>query len=218
MDELPQVIPIFPLPNVVLFPHVELPLHIFEPRYRAMVDDAMQGDRLVDIVVLRGDWRRDYHGAPEVFPLGCVGRITNFSPLPDGRSNLVLRGERRFTIRDEVAGTEYRRARVDWQPCVPEEGATAAALERRLKDSVSRLLARRDRELTADFWDRLPRETERLVNSLASALDLPTIEKLALLECDAVRTRAERLLEVLEFHLAPGAPAIAGAADDEPRH
>jgi Lon protease-like protein len=218
MADLPDVIPIFPLPNVVLFPHVDLPLHIFEPRYRAMVRDATEGDGLVGMVVLRGDWRRDYHGAPEVFPLGCVGRIETFSPLPDGRSNLVLRGERRFTIREEIPGTEYRRARVEWQRCVPEEGPTATALNQRLKDSVSRLLARRDRELTPDFWDRLPGETERLVNTLAGALDLPTIEKLALLECDAVRTRAERLLEVLEFHLAPGASALAGAGDDEPRH
>lgn len=217
MADLPEVIPIFPLPNVVLFPWVDLPLHIFEPRYRAMVRDARAGDELIGMVVLRGNWRRDYHGSPEVFPLGCVGRITAFSPLPDGRSNLVLRGERRFRIREEVPGREYRRARVEWLACTRDEEEVCASLNQRLKTSVSRLLARRHRELSPEIWERLPRDTERLVNTLAGALDLPTIEKLALLECDAVRTRAERLLEVLEFHLAGGA-ALAGAGDDEPRH
>lgn len=219
MADLPAAIPIFPLPNVVLFPHTDLPLHIFEPRYREMVADAMAGDRLIGMVLLRGDWRRDYHGAPEVFPLGCVGRIENFELQPDGRSNLVLKGLARFDITGEIEGKSYRRARVAWR----SDGEDAARqeigeLNARLQSSVARLLTRREREVPPDLWEKLPRGTGLLVNTLASVLDLAAIEKLALLECDDARTRAERLLEVLEFRLAGGAAFAASAADDEPRH
>jgi len=215
---MPEVVRIFPLPNVVLFPHVDLPLHIFEPRYREMADDAMAGDRRIGMVLLRGDWRRDYHGAPEVFTLGCVGRIESFEKLPDGRSNLVLRGERRFRIRDEVDGRAFRQARVEWLADREDDAGELADVNRRLESSVARLLARRNREVPPDLWQRLPRETGLLVNTLASVLDLAAIEKLALLECDDVAQRAQRLLEVLEFHLADSAPPAAGARDEEPRH
>ena len=217
--QLPAEIPIFPLPNVVLFPQTDLPLHIFEPRYREMVSDAMAGDRLIGMVLLRGDWRREYHGAPDVFALGCVGRIETFEELPDGRSNLVLRGLARFDVTGEVEGRAYRRARVSWRA----EDEQASAEERpdlnvRIRTSVARLLARREREVSADLWERLPRGTGLLVNTVASVLDLAPIEKLALLECDDAGSRAERLLEVLEFRLAGGALAPDGSGDDEPRH
>ncbi|MEW6269544.1 MAG: LON peptidase substrate-binding domain-containing protein [Thermodesulfobacteriota bacterium] len=218
MAELPEVIPVFPLPNAVLFPHVDLPLHIFEPRYRDMVRDAMAGDRLIGMVLLRGDWRKDYHGAPEVFPVGCVGRIERFALLPDGRSNLVLHGLRRFKILEELAGRTYRLARVEWCADVPDPAGEAAGPAPRLKSSVSRLLARRARELPADLWERLPRDSEMLVNTLASVLDLEPIEKLALLECDRVCERTERLLEILEFHLARSGVPASTPRDDEPRH
>ena len=75
MSELPDIIPVFPLPNVVLFPRVQLPLHIFEPRYRAMVRDVMEADPpLIGMALLRGDWQEQYEGNPQVFPVGCVGR------------------------------------------------------------------------------------------------------------------------------------------------
>jgi uncharacterized protein len=212
------VVRLFPLPNVVLFPHVELPLHIFEPRYREMVDDAMAGDRRIGMVLLRGDWRRDYHGAPEVFTLGCVGKIETFSQMPDGRSNLVLRGERRFNIREELAGRAFRQARVEWLVDAGEDAGEIADTTLRLKSSVSRLLSRRDRELPPDLWQKLPRETGLLVNTLASVLDLAAIERLALLECGDVALRAHRLLEILEFHLADSGPVAAGMRDEEPRH
>jgi Lon protease-like protein len=214
----PDSIRIFPLPNVVLFPHVDLPLHIFEPRYREMVDDALAGDRLIGMVLLRGDWRKDYHGAPDVFPLGCVGRIETFSQLPDGRSNLVLRGARRFEIRGEIAGRSFRQARVEWRPDGGDQGAEVGAINAQLQTSVSRLLARRERAMSPDLWQRLPRATALLVNTLASVLDLAAIEKLALLECDDAIARAERLLEILEFHLADNASASAVGRDEEPRH
>ena len=101
---LPPTIPIFPLPNVVLFPNVFLPLHIFEPRYRQMVEDALDGDRIIGMVLLRPGWEGDYEGRPPVYPIGCAGVITHAERLADGRYNIVLRGMEKFRIASEDGG------------------------------------------------------------------------------------------------------------------
>src|SRR5689334_10689370 len=103
---LPAEIPIFPLPNVVLFPSALLPLHIFEPRYRAMVADALEGERLIGMVMLRPGWETHYEQSPEVFPVGCAGFITYADRLPDGRYNIMLRGLERFRIEAERPARE----------------------------------------------------------------------------------------------------------------
>src|SRR5882724_2803444 len=108
-----DLLPIFPLPNVVLFPNVFLPLHIFEPRYREMVADAVAGDRMLGIVLLRPGWERDYEGRPPVYPIGCSGVITHVERLPDGRYNIVLRGMERFRIREEDTSRPYRLAAIE---------------------------------------------------------------------------------------------------------
>src|SRR5215468_2392515 len=107
-----DLLPLFPLPNVVLFPNVFLPLHIFEPRYRAMVSDALASDRMIGMVLLKPGWESEYEGRPPVYPTGCSGVITHVDRLPDGRYNLVLRGVERFRIVEEEAGGSYRRANV----------------------------------------------------------------------------------------------------------
>ncbi len=220
MDELPEIVPIFPLPNVVLFPDVDLPLHIFEPRYREMVSDAMEGDRLIGMTLLRGDWRKDYHGAPEIFPVGCVGRIVDFHLLPDGRSNLLLRGLRCFEIVAEVGGRAYRRARVRWRARASAEGTSGlAGVGDRLRASVTRLLARSEGGVPQDLWGKLPTDVEKLINALAFALELAAIEKLALLECPDAATRSERLLEIIEFRLADRGFGPSGTRqEEEPWH
>src|SRR5215213_7213388 len=110
---LPPTIPLFPLPTVVLFPNVFLPLHIFEPRYREMVADALAGDRVIGMVLLRPGWETNYEGQPPVYPIGCSGVITHSERLADGRYNIVLRGVERFRIVEEDHGRSYRRAIVD---------------------------------------------------------------------------------------------------------
>jgi Lon protease-like protein len=104
---LPPAIPIFPLPNVVLVPHGSLPLHIFEPRYREMVGDALDGDRLIGMVLLRPGWEGDYQGRPPVYPIGCAGVITHHDRMADGRYNIVLRGLEKFRITGENAMRAY---------------------------------------------------------------------------------------------------------------
>jgi len=110
MDSL---LPIFPLPNVVLFPNVFLPLHIFEPRYREMVADAVANDRLIGMVLLRPGWEHDYEKQPPVYPIGCSGVMTHVEQLADGRYNIVLRGIDRFRILEEDYRRSYRRAAVE---------------------------------------------------------------------------------------------------------
>src|SRR5262245_27423029 len=101
---LPSETPLFPLPNVELFPAAFLPLHLFEPRYRHMAADAHAGERLIGMVLLRPGWETDYAGLPAVYPIGCAGFITHAERLGDGRYNIVLRGMDKFRILEEPGG------------------------------------------------------------------------------------------------------------------
>src|SRR4051794_26204985 len=113
---LPAQIPIFPLPSVVLFPGVSLPLHIFEPRYREMIAHALTADHLIGMVLLREGWQGDYEGRPPVFAVGCTGVVTHWEMLGDGRYNIILRGIDRFRILDENHERSYRRALIEPLP------------------------------------------------------------------------------------------------------
>ena len=113
---LPPQIPVFPLPGVVLFPNVFLPLHIFEPRYRAMVSDALSGDRMIGMLLLRPGYDADYEGRPPVYTTGCAGLITHSEALPDGRFNIVLRGIEKFRVVTEDHSQQYRVARIEPLP------------------------------------------------------------------------------------------------------
>src|SRR3954451_8373544 len=113
---LPPTIPIFPLPNVVLFPNVFLPLHIFEPRYRQMVDESLKGDRIIGMVLLRPGWEGDYDGRPAVYQIGCAGVIPHADRRADGRFNIVLRSMEKFRITAEEETRQSRLAQVDPTP------------------------------------------------------------------------------------------------------
>ncbi|MSQ46929.1 MAG: hypothetical protein EXR78_00850 [Deltaproteobacteria bacterium] len=198
MVELPSLIPIFPLPNVVLFPQVMLPLHIFEPRYRKMVRDTeSQSPPLIGMALLRGNWQDQYEGNPEVFSIGCAGEMVRVSPLPDGRFNLLLQGLRRYHIREEVFTEGYRQARVEWDPPLKEEldagrrQGLRQMLDQYLKknEQVRKILS--DPNLDDDF----------LVNFFAFHLDFSPIEKQSLLEVQPLVERADRLREMLDFKL-----------------
>jgi len=98
---LPAVIPIFPLESPTLFPNGTFPLHIFEPRYRAMIADALKGDRIIGMVMLQPGHESEYEGRPPIFPIGCAGLITDYEQLPDGRYNIVLGGLVKFRVTGE---------------------------------------------------------------------------------------------------------------------
>jgi uncharacterized protein len=214
-----DLLPIFPLPNVVLFPNVFLPLHIFEARYREMVADALASDRLIGMVLLRPGWERDYEGRPPVYPIGCSGVITHVERLADGRYNIVLRGLERFRIVGEEDGKTYRRASIEPLAERTLEGDERQAVRNtraRLEALLAATLRRAHRE-TQDAAPDLRTASamcdEDLVNALAQYLDLEPLERQALLEHDSLRSRAESLVELLEMKLliarTPGLSNVA---------
>ncbi len=219
-----ELLPIFPLPNVVLFPGVFLPLHIFEPRYREMVADALSADRMIGMVLLRPGWQPQYEGRPAVYPMGCSGVITHVESLPDGRYNIVLRGVERFRILEEDDAKSYRQAIVESVPDLAGTGDDHAALRRQrmkletlLAPAIERSVSGAGRlETIAGGRDpKIPSTMadEDLVNALAQYLDLEPLEKQALLEQQSLRSRAESLVELLEMKIliarTPGVSNVA---------
>ena len=193
-----ELLPLFPLPNVVLFPNVFLPLHIFEPRYRAMVADAIAGDRMIGMVLLRPGWEHDTEGSPLVFDVGCSGVITHVEQLADGRYNIVLRGVERFRVLEEDRSLAYRRGIVEPLSERPMDSADRAGV-RRQRAKLESMLAASTEPRGPD--PRIPSTMgdEDLVNALAQYLDFEPLEKQALLEQHSLRTRAESLVELLEI-------------------
>jgi len=194
---LPAQIPIFPLPSVVLFPEVTLPLHIFEPRYREMVADALAGDHLIGMVLLRPGWEPEYEGRPLVYDVGCVGVISHHERLADGRYNIVLQGVDRVRLTGETDDRPYRRAFIE------PLGDPLPSTEREpLREARHRLEA-----LVAPFADpsggdlRIPASVPdvELVNALAQYLPLEPVEKQALLEREGVLARCHALIDLLEM-------------------
>jgi len=197
---LPEVIPLFPLPNVVFFPRMPLPLHVFEPRYRQMVRDAAEGPRLIGMVLLRDGWQGDYQGRPQVFGTGTVGEMVRTEELPDGRANIVLRGLREFTIERELPpATPYRQAAVRWRP--PLDETLAPGRRAAIAAGVHRWLARLGQPAAAERLLSEPLDDETFVNFFAQQLELSPIEKQALLEAPGLGARADRLSDVLEFRV-----------------
>lgn len=197
---LPATLPLFPLPNVVLFPNVFLPLHIFEPRYRQMVNEALARDRMIGMVLLKPGFETEYERCPAVYGVGCAGSITHVERLPDGRFNIVLQGLEKFRIHREQAPTEavlYREAHIT---------AIADSLEAAERPALQAHRARLESLLAPLFnaaraASPLPgtMSDEDLVNALAQYLALEPVEKQALLEMPGPVDRARALLELLEM-------------------
>lgn len=193
----PSAIPIFPLPNVVLFPNVFLPLHIFETRYREMVGDALKGDRIIGMVLLKEGWATDYEGRPPVFVIGCSGVITHAERLGDGRYNIVLRGLEKFRILAEDARRSYRIAEIESVAELSTDGDRARL--RAARPTLEMLLRRRLQAAEGQSATTRQMSDEDFVNALAQYLDFDPIEKQALLECGGLVERCRALIELLEM-------------------
>jgi Lon protease-like protein len=202
--DLPKVLPVFPLPGALLLPRGQMPLNIFEPRYLAMVDDALRdGHRLIGMiqpdVAQRGN-----DAKPPLYKIGCVGRITQLAESGDGRYLIELTGVARFQIEEELkVATLYRQARVTYAPFADDFVA------RKGEDAVDReavLAALRGfldaNNLNAD-WDGIDKApNEALVNALSMMSPYGSAEKQALLEAPDLKTRAEILVAITEIELA----------------
>jgi Lon protease-like protein len=199
--ELPALIPLFPLDGALLLPRCQLPLNIFEPRYLAMVDDALKGERLVGMV--QPDPDANTVAVPSLADVGCVGRITEVAESGDGRYLMNLTGVARFRIVRELGVlTPYRQAQVDYafgDDFVPNTGADAVDRKGLLRTFAEYLQAR---NLEADWESVNEAPNEALVNGLSMMAPFGPREKQALLEAADLRTRAEILVAVTEMALA----------------
>ena len=194
-------VPVFPLAGALLFPRGHLPLHIFEPRYRAMVADAMAGDRLIAMVQ-----PRDAGDPPALFDVGCLGHLGECEPLDDGRYNIVLEGLGRFRIaREAQVDTLYRQVEID-----------RAAFDDSEDDDVLGIAERAELEQEARRyadslgygvnWEAVSRlDDESLVNGIAQIAPLDVGSKQALLEVNGLAPRADLLVQFMQFQrMAPG--------------
>mgnify|MGYP000336088878 CR=1 FL=1 len=202
LTDLPGTIAVFPLPGALLLPRARLPLHIFEPRYLAMLDDALKTDtRLIGMV--QPATMRDEKGLHRI---GCAGRITQFSETEDGRYMVTLSGMSRFRVVKEVEGfTPYRRCEVTWDGFDRDMDG----VEEDPRFDRSAFMGLLDRyfaaqELSAD-WDTLKQaEDELLINSLSMLLEFEPEDKQALLEAPSLATRRETLVTLIEYALHRG--------------
>jgi Lon protease-like protein len=196
-DVVPSLIPLFPLPDIVLFPRVSLPLHIFEPRYRMMVAEVLTSHKTIGMILLRPGWEKDYHGRPPVFGSGCAGRIETCQALEDGKYNIVLRGVSRFRVVEEHGGTPYRIATVEPRP--EQEDDAAADLDGARRRVLAAIGKAADGPTVMVLNSDLPHAV--FVDALSQSLPLAGLERQSLLDCDTVSGRYARLIEILDFRL-----------------
>ena len=200
-----QVIPLFPLPSTVFYPGTPLPLHIFEPRYRQMTADALEGERKIGMVLLKPDWEAAYFDRPEIFPMGCVGSIEKEIRHPDGKYNFTLVGLRRFRILREVDGKLYRCAEIDLleeqneQEIGEKPNVTRDGLIERYRE-FSSLVPKNNSLKEEPDWN-LGYLLSQFVDRFAYRLDLSLEQKQTFLEEQDVLRRAEVLHDFLKMKI-----------------
>lgn len=185
-------ITIFPLPGAILYPGLQLPLHIFEPRYRAMVSDALARDRRIGMI----QPQRPVEGAP-LFTVGCLGRIGDVEALDDGRFNIVLEGETRFRLLRELqVSTPFRQAEAE--PIAEDEDEVLAPVERAGFEREARRFARA--QGYAVDWDQVARLDDlSLINGVSQIAPFDPAAKQALLEAPGLSARCELLVQLMQF-------------------
>ena len=202
--DLPDTIAVFPLPGALLLPRARLPLHIFEPRYLQMLDDALKTPhRLIGMVQPNEVPGRGGTGLQRI---GCAGRLTQFSETEDNRYLITLTGISRFRVVSEVEGfTPYRRCNVEWAGFERDRGGSEGdtGFERSgFLDLLSRYFDARG--LSADWETLKEADDELLLNSLSMMLDFDPEDKQALLEAPSLSTRRETLVTLIEYALRGG--------------
>jgi Lon protease-like protein len=193
------VTPLFPLPDVVFFPKTLLPLHVYEPRYRALASEALQQNQAICTALLKPGWESDYYGSPEVYPVGCVGKIVQHQKLPDGRYNIMLDGLAKVRIESSVRLEPYRLVRVrpvedddSWAhgERAAEEAAELVRLFRQVHEGQSPAVL-----LAEAFGQDL--NPESILNTVALHLNAEPELKEQLLEMDRLDLRYQAVLQIL---------------------
>jgi uncharacterized protein len=194
---LPSIIPLFPLPSLVLFPGITVPLHIFEPRYREMVAEVIESHGVIGMVLLKGEWRDNYYGSPDIFEIGCAARIGAVKKLDDGRYYIVIEGTSEFRVVREIRERSFRQAEVEW--C--DVKASEREFDQETIDGLREVLFSYLGDQALEAWRTLVDERglrgAELVNFLSFHLDVQPLEKQTILE--AMHNRADCLIDVLSF-------------------
>ena len=193
-------IPMFPLPNAVFFPKTLLPLHVFESRYRTMVEDALKGENRIGVVLLKDGWEQDYYGNPSVYDIACVGDIQNSERLEDGKFNILLYGMSRIRILNFIQKEPYRIAEVEYirDSHFQKEGFNESLEVENFITLVRKYLL----ELGVQDADELLKlqfhSLESIINQVATILDFSSPEKQRLLELNLLEERFESLQRMLK--------------------
>ena len=196
---LPQTIPIFPLEDVMLFPEMSVPLHIYEPRYKAMIADALKGNRVIGMVLLRPGYEKDYDRSPSVFQVGCAGVINEVEELPNGEYNIVLGALTKYRITREEASKPYRVAHVTAiaDTTSQTDKAVLSARRKRLEALIQESGGRTGlRGIPDGITD------ERLVNGISQLAHIDELDRERLLEQPNPLARADALIAILEKAIA----------------
>ncbi len=193
----PSVLPLFPLSDAVLFPGVPLPLHVFEPWEREMLRDVAAGHGVLGMALLRSGAR--VPATAEFHRTGCAGRVVSVEALPDGNFNVLVHGVREFAVESEIDAVPYRKAVVRWRSLLPADAALPEDLRREVTVLIRDCLGWRLDEAADRLLEDPALGDGLLVNFFCYFLDLPLVDKQALLEEPTLASRARRLVDVLEF-------------------
>ncbi len=196
---LPDTIPIFPLEDVMLFPGMSVPLHIFEPRYKAMIADALKGNRIIGMVLLRPGYEKDYERSPSVFQVGCAGVINEVEQLPNGEYNITLGALTKYRITREEASKPYRVAHVTpiADPIADADTAALHARRQRLEALIRESGGRTGVRAAPDGIS-----DEGLVNGISQLAHIDELDRESLLEQPTPLARANTLIAILEKMIA----------------
>ena len=201
-----MTIPLFPLPTTVFYPGTPLPLHIFEPRYRQMTSDVLEGERKIGMVLLKPNWEENYFGKPQVYSVGCVGKIEREIKHPDGKYNFTLVGLRRFRIISEKQGKLYRQAEIELLEEKNEQdivGGKSNQYRENLIESFRefiRFIPESNSQKKEPDWN-LGNKLSEFVDRFAYQLDLSLEQKQNFLEEQDVLKRAEFLHSFLKMKI-----------------
>ena len=199
------IIPLFPLPTTVFYPNTDLPLHIFEPRYRSMVADALDGEKNIGMVLLKPGWEKDYQATPDIQTIGCVGKIERHVQLPEGKYNILLSGLHRFRIINEIEGKLYRQAQVELLKEINDRNLTDGSIS--IKDHIIKNMKQYLGNIPSGdtIEQALDLETcntlSQLVDRVAYHFDLPPGKMQEFLEEQDVEKRAETLQSLIELKI-----------------
>lgn len=200
LDNFSGIVPVFPLSTIVFFPNTLLPLHIFEQRYRDMLSDSLNSEKIIAMALLKPGWDDNYYGSPDVFEIAGMGRIVSSETFDDGRSNIVLYGLKRIKLVEFTDDTPYRKARIEILN--NKNGNDEVTLKEKLKNIVSDwndMLGTKYKEHWFDINMNLPLGS--LTDVMASVIFTNIFEKQTFLEETDVEKRAKMMIESIETRL-----------------